>query len=83
MSRSFDCLRYARLFHKPADHLSLYTYEDRDGALELLVEFDGAAVKKALRESGATYWNESRPSVLVWLVMDDSRCSPICVEGAR
>ena len=54
------------------NHLSLYTYEDRDGALELLVEFDGAAVKKALRESGATYWNESRPSVLVWLVMDDS-----------
>ena len=54
------------------DRLSFYTYEDRDGALALLLEFDGTAIKKTLRESGATYWNENRPSVLVWLVMDDS-----------
>ena len=51
--------------------MSLYSYEERDRALDLLIEFDEGVVKNVLRDAGATYWSESRPPVLVWLVVDE------------
>ena len=51
--------------------MSLYSYEESDGTLDLLIEFDEGVVKNVLRDAGATYWSESRPPVLVWLVVDE------------
>jgi hypothetical protein len=51
--------------------MSLYSYEERNGTLDLLIEFDEGVVKNVLRDAGAPYWSESRPPVLVWLVVDE------------
>lgn len=37
----------------------------------LLVQFDGAAVTRMLRERGLPVWGEARPTVLVWLGIED------------
>jgi len=53
------------------NRMSLYTYEDSPEGLRLFVQFDGNFVKNVLRQSEATYWGESRPPVLLWLVIDE------------
>lgn len=53
------------------NRLSLYTYQDVDGDLMLLAQFDSGVVKTILRQAGATFWSESRPPVLLWLVVDE------------
>ncbi|MEY2907538.1 MAG: hypothetical protein RLZZ602_61, partial [Pseudomonadota bacterium] len=37
----------------------------------LLAQFDSGVVKTILRQAGATFWSESRPPVLLWLVVDE------------
>ena len=52
--------------------VSLYSYEGSGEATTLFVQFDDSVVKDILRRSGATFWGESRPPVLLWLVIDES-----------
>jgi hypothetical protein len=54
-----------------------YRYEttspttDGGGSQTLVVRFDPAALQAALRDRGLPIWGEPRPSVLVWLGLDD------------
>jgi hypothetical protein len=42
------------------------------GARALWVRFDPAAVNRVLRASGAPVWGKTRPSVLVWLAVEEA-----------
>lgn len=53
------------------NRMSLYTYEDTDAGTVLFAQFDESLVKRVLRDAGATFWTESRPPVLLWLVVDE------------
>lgn len=53
------------------NRMSLYSYQESEGSTELLARFDGNFVKGLLRKSGATFWGESRPPVLLWIVVDE------------
>ncbi len=53
------------------DHMSLYSYEGSGDTHKLFVQFDDSVIKDILRRSGATFWGESRPPVLLWLVVDE------------
>lgn len=53
------------------NRMSLYSYEDTDEGVVLFAQFDGNLIKGLLRRSGATFWAESRPPVLLWMVVDE------------
>lgn len=53
------------------NRMSLYSYEEADEGLVLYAQFDPGLVKDVLRQSGATYWGENRPPVLLWMVVDE------------
>lgn len=52
-------------------HVSLYSYEGGGEGTTLFVQFDDSVINDILRQSGATFWGESRPPVLLWLVIDE------------
>ncbi len=60
-------------------YLKQYSYQrDRDAALgteqlQLLLEFERAQVDKQLRVAGLPHWSSKRPSVLLWLVVEDGK----------
>jgi hypothetical protein len=56
---------------KATRHLSLYSYRDSDTATEAYFEFDDLWVRSLFREEGVPYWDERRPPIVVWLVVDE------------
>ena len=59
-------------------YLKQYSYkrerntEDGSEQLKLMLEFEQEQVDKQLRVAGLPLWSGNRPSILVWLVVDDS-----------
>lgn len=59
-------------------YLKQYSYkrerntEDGSEQLKLMLEFEPEQVDKQLRVAGLPLWSSNRPSVLMWLVLDDS-----------
>ncbi|MAV74841.1 MAG: hypothetical protein CNF01_02360 [Halieaceae bacterium MED-G27] len=56
---------------KATRHLSLYSYRDSDTGTEAYFEFDDLWVRSLFREEGVPYWDERRPPIVVWLVVDE------------
>ena len=52
-------------------HLSLYSYRESDSGTDAYFEFDDLWVRGLFREQGVPYWDERRPPIVVWLVVDE------------
>ncbi|MDB4299554.1 DUF2066 domain-containing protein [bacterium] len=61
----------AQAISNARERMSLYSYEGAGDTSTLFVQFDDSVIKDILRQSGATFWGESRPPVLLWLVVDE------------
>lgn len=60
---------------KPAELVREFSYQEAAGpgagdALQLVVEFDDGALERLLTQQGVAVWGAIRPSVLVWLVLE-------------
>lgn len=63
---------------EPNRYLQQYQYEDRAGddaagGLYFRAGFDAVALEAALQKRGVTLWGRERPSLLVWLAVDDGQ----------
>ena len=55
-------------------HVQQYSYtrdEDAQGDLAARFEFDSSVVTRLLKQAGAPLWTANRPSVLVWVVVQE------------
>jgi len=64
-----QALRSARTYLKQFS----YQTDEKEGVshLSVVLEFEEALVTKVLRRGGLPIWSADRPTVLVWLVLDD------------
>lgn len=59
------------LLEQPGRFLQRYQYESQPGQqLILSMQFDAAAIRRALAERGMPTWRADRPPVLVWLALE-------------
>jgi len=64
--------RTAELLGNARDRVSLYSYRELEQGLAVRAQFDSSIIKSLLRELRASFWATPRPTVLVWLVADES-----------
>ncbi|MFK8047861.1 MAG: DUF2066 domain-containing protein [Halioglobus sp.] len=60
---------------KARSYVQQYSYtrdQDADGDLSAKFEFDGAVISKLVVSSGAPFWTANRPTVLVWVVVQNA-----------
>jgi hypothetical protein len=59
------------LLQQSGRFMQRYQYEMQDGQqLVLSMQFDGAAIRRALAARGIASWQQDRPPVLVWLALE-------------
>lgn len=73
--KSIDSPVLRAALRSPRRYLSQYSYQSRDsdeGLSELLVhlEYEKTLIEQLLREARLPVWSETRPSILVWLLLD-------------
>ncbi len=61
----------AGIVRAAAGMLQQYQYTDTGTGLELTASFDPPALDEALINAGLPLWSRERPSLLVWLAVDD------------
>lgn len=62
---------FAEALKTPEPLLEQYRYKPADGGRQVLwAQFDAGEVNALLRRGGATVWGEVRPTVLVWLALE-------------
>ena len=62
----------AKLLSNARDRISLYSYSELEQGLAVRAQFDSSTIKSLLRQLRASFWAPPRPTVLVWLVADES-----------
>jgi hypothetical protein len=74
----------APLLEDAGHYLQQYQYEGSEaaGTLMLRAGFDAAALEARLRQQGLALWGRERPSLLVWLAVDDGRRRLLGAEDA-
>lgn len=58
------------LLQQPGRFLQRYQYDVEDEQLMLAMQFDAAALRRAMATQGVPSWQEDRPPVLVWLAVE-------------
>ncbi len=61
-----------QLLRNARDRVALYSYRELEQGLAVRAQFDSSIIKSLLRQLRATFWATPRPTVLVWLVTDES-----------
>lgn len=65
-------LKNAKVYLKQYSYKRERNTEDGSEQLTLMLEFEQEQVDKQLRVAGLPLWSNNRPSILMWLVVDDS-----------
>lgn len=57
--------------------------EEEEAKLTIRIEFDGPALERVLHKAGLPVWAAKRPSVLVWLAVEQGRKRSILAEDSE
>ncbi len=78
-----DAARLVQQFHyEPLDDVADPLLREQGYTHELVVQFDGEALTRALMEAGVPLWGRTRPETLVWLAVEDRGGRYVLAAGA-